>query len=387
MSPKRYSRSITPRIIAPRIIVGITIIFSVLVALVAAAFLVPAQWAGQIIPGHSVVDDEAAAVKPWFLSVTANHIDIVGAPTHEPEGEILFAAVSIDSSINVWEWFRYSNDDTVDVFPREWLFGSRTNEEERERDRVLMENSQHTATIVALEYLGYDAAIATGVYFTEIVEDSPAEDTLQIGDVVVALDNNPVTDIDSLLGLTHARSPGDTVTITVADFDTGAVRDETLTLTSHPEDNDDDDADATSAGVDDDVDAGVAAPRGFIGLSNLYERVELAPDAPQVDFSTHDVGGPSAGLAFSLSIIDLLSEGELTGGAKVAVTGTISLDGTVGTVGGVKQKTAAARDQGIDLMIVPEPQLSEAEPHAGDMTLVGVNTLEAAVTALEQTSS
>ena len=84
------------------------------------------------------------------------------------------------------------------------------------------------------------------------------------------------------------------------------------------------------------------------------------------------MSGPSAGLAFTLTIIDKLSPGDLTGGKNVAVTGTIELDGTVGEVGGVPQKTAAAIDAGAKLFLVPSAEVREAKARAGSaMKVVG----------------
>jgi PDZ domain-containing protein len=83
-----------------------------------------------------------------------------------------------------------------------------------------------------------------------------------------------------------------------------------------------------------------------------------------------------------LTLLDLLTPGELTGGKEVAVTGTISLDGSVGNVGGVAQKAAAARDQGVELFIVPEESLEQARARAGSMPVVGVTSLDDALEAL-----
>ncbi len=97
------------------------------------------------------------------------------------------------------------------------------------------------------------------------------------------------------------------------------------------------------------------------------------------------MSGPSAGLAFTLTIIDKLSPGDLTGGKNVAVTGTIELDGTVGDVGGVPQKTAAAIDAGAKLFLVPSSEVREAKARAGSaMKVVGVDTIDDALRALRQ---
>jgi PDZ domain-containing protein len=101
-----------------------------------------------------------------------------------------------------------------------------------------------------------------------------------------------------------------------------------------------------------------------------------------VVIDTGDVGGPSAGLAFTLAIIDDLTPGDLTGGAKVAVTGTIAGDGSVGPVGGTGQKAAAVRAGDYDAFLVPSADYQAALGRAGDVEVVAVDTLDEALAAL-----
>jgi PDZ domain-containing protein len=102
-----------------------------------------------------------------------------------------------------------------------------------------------------------------------------------------------------------------------------------------------------------------------------------------VRIDTARVGGPSAGLAFTLAIIDDLTPGSLTGGERVAVTGTISPDGKVGPVGGVEQKAITARTNGVQLMLVPKAEVRDARRGAGDVRVVGVDTIDEALAALQ----
>jgi len=109
----------------------------------------------------------------------------------------------------------------------------------------------------------------------------------------------------------------------------------------------------------------------------------LKVDFPvKIKIATGDVSGPSGGLAFTLTIIDDLTPGNLTGGKTVAVTGTIDGDGNVGEVGGVPQKAVAARSAGARLMIVPRAEVRDARTKAGDMKVIGVSTLDEALAAL-----
>lgn len=107
----------------------------------------------------------------------------------------------------------------------------------------------------------------------------------------------------------------------------------------------------------------------------------------EVDLELADVGGPSAGLLFSLGIIDKLdgdgSDGDLTGGRTVAGTGTIDAEGKVGAVGGVSLKTQAARRDGATVFLVPESECADARAELPDgLRLIPVTTLEATVDAL-----
>ena len=103
----------------------------------------------------------------------------------------------------------------------------------------------------------------------------------------------------------------------------------------------------------------------------------------EIEIDSGTIGGPSAGLALTLGIIDLMTPGELTGGRQVAATGTISFDGSVGAIGEVDQKAIAAERAGIDLFLVPTANLRDALDHvSSDIRVVGVDTLQEALDAL-----
>jgi PDZ domain-containing protein len=98
---------------------------------------------------------------------------------------------------------------------------------------------------------------------------------------------------------------------------------------------------------------------------------------------TKEVGGPSAGLAFTLAILDVLTEGSLTGGHQVAVTGTINPDGSVGPIGGIAQKAAAAADAGAEVFLVPADEAEDARAHDHGLRILPVADLDDALAALE----
>ncbi len=107
------------------------------------------------------------------------------------------------------------------------------------------------------------------------------------------------------------------------------------------------------------------------------------PDLPvHVSVSTPDVGGPSAGLAFTLGIMDVLTKGSLTGGQKVATTGTMDLNGCVGPIGGMHQKVLAVKASGAVEFLVPRSEYTEAEKYAGSLKVVPVDDTDDALAAL-----
>ena len=142
-----------------------------LAAAAATLYFAPAQWAGRLLPGDSVVDDDAVALLPGTALATSSRVEAEGIEAFEPDGEILLLTVSIDSDLTVLDWIKSSMDDAIGLRTRESVYGDRSDTEQREHNRHLMESSKDIATIVALEHLGVHAADFTGVLFFETVAD------------------------------------------------------------------------------------------------------------------------------------------------------------------------------------------------------------------------
>jgi PDZ domain-containing protein len=105
----------------------------------------------------------------------------------------------------------------------------------------------------------------------------------------------------------------------------------------------------------------------------------------KVSIDTADIGGPSAGLAMTLSLINVLSGGSLTGHHVVAATGTIDVKGDVGDVGGVAEKTVAVQRAGASFFIVPQVEVSTARAAASPgLKILGVTTLAQALSDLRR---
>jgi len=103
-----------------------------------------------------------------------------------------------------------------------------------------------------------------------------------------------------------------------------------------------------------------------------------------VTIQLDNVGGPSAGMMFALGIIDTLTEGELNGGQNVAGTGTIDAAGTVGPIGGIRQKLYGARDAGAEFFLAPAANCDEVVGHVPDgLQVIRTATLDESLDALE----
>ena len=332
------------------------------VGLLGLSMVVPAQWLGRVVPGHALIDDGAVANKPGSAQPTARRVAIDGFDVFDSDGEILFTTVSVDSRVSVFDWLRSEIDGDIDLKGREEVFGDLSREENRERNLQLMATSKDSAIVAAFGHLGVEVVDESGIAFESIVEGGPVDGLMVVGDVIIGVDGVTITSFESLRAELDVKVPGTQGVLTVENVDTLEVRDVELTWGAHPD----------------------GFEGGFIGIGNVVVRAEDLPLPFDVDIDSGSIGGPSAGLAFTLTLIDLMTEGELTGGRRVAVTGTISPGGRVGSVGGVAQKAAAAHGAGAAGFIVPASLVEEARAHARDMPVFGAETLDDALAALAE---
>ena len=224
-----------------------------------------------------------------------------------------------------------------------------------------MSQSQRDAITAALLHLGYPTKTRV-VTVGEVSGSAPAADVLQDGDAILAVDGKEVHALSSLRALVGARTPGDTVRLTI---ERGGHRRDVNVRTT------------TAAGTD----------RAIIGitpdLQATFKDVHV-----KIGIDPAQVGGPSAGLAFTLGIVDQLTPGDLTGGKTVAVTGTIDGFGRVGPIGGIQQKIAGAQEAGATVFLAPANECDEARDVApSSMTIVKVTTLQSALDALAAITS
>lgn len=302
---------------------------------------------------------------PGTAYVTEDQITVDGTEVFDPEGQIRFLTVRVRSDVNVWDALSTWLDDRYELKDKQQVTGGRSRDEVRQFNVLLMDQSLVTAQRVALQHLNIPFT-GTGVIVRAVIEGAPASEKLDGGDRIVEIDGEPVQFTDDLVRIVSARAPGEVVTVgyVPAHVDDGAKELAKIELT---------------------VDESGPQPRTVLGVFTA----DGAPDPGfAVEIDRNDVGGPSAGLAWTLSLIDILTPGELTGGATIAVTGTIGLDGQVGLVDGVRQKAFAARDAGATLFLVPmidDDELAKVREAAGaGMPVVRVRNLEEALGVLDQ---
>ncbi|MEN8706651.1 MAG: PDZ domain-containing protein [Nocardioides marinisabuli] len=285
-------------------------------------------------------------------------IQVRGVKTYRDAGELRLTTVSVSPVGKrlslpelMWAWF----DGDEAVLPYDYVHPDDVTPEEDERQgAVSMVTSQDVAIANALRELDYDVEAALQVAY--VVPDSPADGALEVRDVVLRVDDEPVDSAQMLVEAIQDTPEGESVTLQVERD--GKKRDVDLTPEKDPED-----------GVQR---VGFTPGQGFRYPFDVT--VNIDPN----------IGGPSAGLMFALGIYDTLTEGSLTGGGTVAGTGTLDLEGTVGPIGGIQQKIAGAERDGAELFLVPAEDCAEAlGVDDGEPRLVRAETFESALAAVQ----
>lgn len=281
-------------------------------------------------------------------------VEIGGENTFPTGGKLSMTTVSLNDGMTLLSAFGLWVSGNYALAPREELFPpDKTKQEIDQENTKAFQDSQSSAEIAALRYLKYPVKVLA----TKIEDSSGLKGIVEPGDRIIAVNGKPVASAAEVRAALENTKPGDQVD----------VRYQHNT-----------DPEKTAR-----VPLGKSAdrPYGVLGVTSA-ER----PDVPfQIKIALKDVGGPSAGLMFALSIVDKLTPGELNGGQSIAGTGEIDADGKVGAIGGIPFKMIAARDQGATTFLVPEGNCAEARQRTPDgLKLIKVGSLSEAVGALEK---
>lgn len=320
---------------------------------------VTAVWAWNVaLPYYALSPGPVQQVEP-LIRIEADEAD--GVTVDPPGGgDLFFLTVSLQQ-VNVYEYLEARADGRVDLVARRVIRPEGVTQEEfRETSLSMMEQSKKTATCVALRRVGYDPTCeGRGAEVAGFVEGTPAGRLLEEGDVIVAIEGDEIGFPAEAVAVVSQHEIGQTLTITL--LRRGERISVDVPLVEHVEE----------------------PGQPMVGVVLRPIGVDFRFPFP-VEIDSQNVGGPSAGLMYALGIVDRLTEGDLTGGRLIAGTGTIDLDGRVGSVGGIRQKVFAARAAQASHVLVPRGNYQQARSAAGDQVeVVPVDDVDEALRFLE----
>ncbi|ROQ82678.1 Lon protease [Streptomyces sp. ADI92-24] len=337
----------------------------VLIALLCAGVLIKVPYA-EMSPGPTVntlgeVDGDPV-------------LQITGRKTYKTSGHLNMTTVRVtgaDYNMNLVEAvYGWLGHDSL-VVPHDTLYpDGKTEQQSTQENAEEFSQSQESAKVAALTELGIP--VSSRVVVSTVIKDSPSQGKLHAGDVIKAVDGTAVKQPEDVAKLVTRHKPGQDVTFTVIPAKTAAAAEKagkepegtekiTLTTEKAPKEN-----------------------RAIVGIQAGTDHTFPF----EINIKLADVGGPSAGLMFSLGIVDKLTPGQLTGGKFVAGTGTIDDKGKVGPIGGINMKLVGARNAGARYFLTPTDNCKSAASDTPDgLTLVRVKTIDDAKKSLEKIRS
>lgn len=284
-------------------------------------------------------------------------VDIEGTDVHKTSGHLNMTTVSQRDDLTLGQALTLWMSGREQLVPHDLVYPpDKSKDEIDEANTADFKRSEDSAEYAALGYLKYAPAVTVET----VSKNGASVGKLEEGDAIDGVNGTPVTDMKQFQSLMEKTKPGDEV---VLDFrrknaPPGVT---TVKLGSAPD-----------------------KKQGVLGVGVIE-----APWAPfAIHFNLANVGGPSAGLVFSLAVIDKLTTGDLSGSNFVAGTGTIDSDGKVGSIGGITHKIFAAHEAGATVFLVPADNCDEAKSARQDgIDLVRVENLGGAVDALKALSA
>ena len=272
-----------------------------------------------------------------------------------------------EANIYVYLWSLLNS--SYDLYPREVILPDGVTPQELSEISIQnMRTSENVAIAVALKNIGYEIeSKGDGVAVVGLLEDSPVKDKLKKGDLINSINNTDIYSATEFISTLRTYSIGETVSIGLL-REIDGIKEQIYiktTLIEHVE------------------------YEGEPMVGFLATTVNERFDFPfEIDIKTGNVGGPSAGLMMALNVYNNLIPEDITNSKIIAGTGTIEIDGSVGPVGGTKQKIIAAKRAGAELILVPVANFEEAQPFETDKTaIVAVDSFDEALSVISQYSS
>ena len=322
---------------------------------------------------------------------------LIGVPKkldHHHKGDVLLVDVQL-TPLRAIEWPYFWLDSNAEIVPQASLLGPENAQQYNTEGVLDMKDAQQAATVVALHTLGYKVSVhPDGALLYALLPGSPAANSLAVGDVVNAVNGHPVATAADLGARLRLLKPGDTAKMELLAYPShkhelirvrlsawrikGKGRNATLVCPPY--------------GTDLRYPIGHVSPETLkrvsaapcIGALNVETSYRVGKLPFRINLASEGIIGPSAGLAFTLGLIQQLDPHDLTGGLKVAATGTMSIDGTIGDVGGVAQKTVAVRSSGAKIFFVPPQEYKVAVQHGGGgLKIFAVSKISQAISILQ----
>lgn len=337
----------------------VAVVVVLLAVLVGVSFSIQLNYYA-LMPGSACVVN--TLVKPVY-SPACGGVPLVTVPAgkgHPSREAILLTDVSL-SRVRLADLIPDALRSDTKVVSANAILGSTPPSQLGAQDQLAMADSTLAARVAALRRLGYPVPTApAGAIVNQVQPGSPANGHLRIGDVINSVDGHGTPLISDVLMATRSNPPGQVVNLSVVPAGGSQSRKVPITLGSHQK-------------------QGKEVP--FIGVT-LEQDYGYGFPFP-ININSANIGGPSAGLAFALAIIQELTPGDITAGQRVAATGTIALDGSVGEIGGIAQKTDAVRRAGGTVFLVPPTNYAAAKARAGShLRVIAVSSLDQALGAL-----
>jgi PDZ domain-containing protein len=332
-----------------------------LAALIAVACLGALWTAAVVMPVPYVTYRPGLSVDVLAEQNGQEIVQVSGHKVYRDNGELRMTTIYLtrpDAKVNIFDALQawISRDDAI--YPRSAIYAEGETSEDADNESAReMVSSQDNATAAALRALGYQVQETVDV--ESVTPGAPADGKLKIGDVITEVDGRPLHSRRDLVKQIQATPPGGQVTLLLH----RGSRQLSVQLT----------------------------PTEVTDSLGTRPMIGIAPGVSDYDFPfsvsikiPEQIGGPSAGLMFSLAIYDTLTPGSLTGGMIVAGTGTIDSDGTVGEIGGIQQKIVTAQHAHAGMFLVPPVNCKEAlgAPDSG-MRLVKATTMESAMKSIK----
>jgi PDZ domain-containing protein len=295
-------------------------------------------------------------------------IDYGDTEYYDFEGNLFQLTVRRDEAsalIYLWSYV----DDSFDLYPREVILPKGVTPKELSEISIQnMKTSENVAIAVALKNLNYDInSKGDGVLVVGILDDSPVKDKLLKGDLLTTINDEKIFSASEFIATLRKYDIGETVTI-------GLTREIDNTDTEI----------SISTELIQHIEYSNEPMVGFLATT-VNERFDFPFE---IDIKTGNVGGPSAGLMMALNVYNNLIPNDITNSLIIAGTGTIEIDGSVGPVGGIRQKVIAAKRAGSELILVPTANYEEASPLSTDDTaIVAVDSFEEALKVISEYSS